>query len=109
MARDFLELENGIFVDGNMSNFRLVYDNKDLTPVCCRLGYIKGVLIAVKSDKVIVYKPEIEIVNGVPTLVKIADFLTYKPGAYLKITIGEKSYIVDANVQITSCTCTKLH
>ena len=110
MSRNFFELENGISMVGPISNFQLVYDNTPVTPPsCCNLSYMPGILIAVKCDKVIVYKPEIEIVDNVPTLVKIADFCTYNPGAYLKISIGEKSYIIDSNVQITLCSCKKIY
>lgn len=109
MSRDFLELENGISMDGSVLNFRLMYNNQPLTPTCYRLGYMRGVLIATQCDKVIIYKPEIKIVDNVPALVKIAEFSAYETGAYLKVAIGEKSYIIDSNVQITSCTCKKLH
>lgn len=109
MSKDLLELENGIFMKGSISNFRLVSGDTNLTPACHRLGYIKGILVAVKCEKAIVYKPEIEIIDDVPTLVKIAEFCTYKPGAYLKVTIGEKTYVIDSNLQITSCSCIRLH
>ncbi len=114
MKDNLSELENGIFMDegtvvpdGPITSFRLIYKGITLTPLCYRLGYIKGVLIAVACNKIIVYKPEIKIVNDVPTLVKVADFSSYESGAYLKVTIGGKSYIIDNHVQISICNCIK--
>lgn len=109
MAKEYLSIENGIFMKGPISNFQLMYKDKTLTPHCSCLGYIKGTLIAVKCDKVIVYRPEVEIVDGTTSLIKIAEFYTQTPGVYLKVTIGEKTYIIDSNVQISYCNCIKLH
>ena len=109
MRRDF-NLENGIFCKGEFNNFQLYHNGISLTPKCHAIAYIPKMLIAVKSKKTVyVYKPEITTINNVIMLVKLAKFEVFDSYAYMKIKINSKVFIIDSNVQISLCECTKMY
>jgi len=105
MMRHF-PLENDIYCKGKFNKFKLYYNNKAITPFCNSIAYIPKTLIAVKSNKTIhVYKPETMAINDTNTLIKLASFKIYETCAYL----NDKVYIIDSNVQIKLCECTKMY
>lgn len=109
MRRDFT-LENNIVCKGEHNNFKLYYENAELTPVCHSIAYVPKTLIAVKCDKTVyVYKPNIVLENNIPTLFKLATFEVFNAFAYMKIKIDGKVYIIDSNVQISLCKCSKMY
>ena len=109
MRRDFT-LENSIACKGEYDNFKLYYNNTELTPNCNSIAYIPKTLIAVKCDKTVyVYKPNIILDNHIPILTKLATFEVFNAFAYMKIKIDGKVYIIDSNVQISLCKCSKMY
>lgn len=108
MRRDF-PLENGIYCKGIFNDFKLYYDTIELTPSCNSIAYIPNTLIALKSYRTIyVYKPKVINLNGVISLYEIAKFETKTSNAYLKIKLYDKTYIIDSNIQISLCNCSRL-
>ena len=109
MRRDFT-LENGIICIGEYNNFKLYYNNIALTSKCHAIAYVPKTLIAVKCNKTVyVYKPNISLDEGVPTLIKLASFEVFNAFAYMKIKINGNVYIIDSNVQISLCECPKMY
>lgn len=109
MRRDF-SLENGIVCKGKYNNFKLYYNDVELTPLCNYIAYIPKTLIAVKCDKTVyIYKPEIILNENTRSLIKLASFEVFDTFAYLKIKIDDKVYFIDSNVQISLCECAKMY
>lgn len=109
MRRDFI-IENGIICKGEYNNFKLYYNNIELTYTCHAIAYIPRTLIAVKCNKVVyVYKPNIIFDIETPILVKLATFEVFDVFAYMKIKINGKIYIIDSNVQVSLCECAKMY
>ena len=107
MRRDF-NLENGIYCEGEYNNFKLYYNKTELTPYCYEIRYIPGTLIAVKSKKTVyIYIPKVITENDNICLAKAASFDTINCNAYLKIKLNNKIYIIDSNVGISICECSK--
>lgn len=109
MRRDF-NLENGIVCKGEYNNFKLYYNDVELTPKCNAIAYIPKTLIAVKCDKeVYVYRPNIIFDIETPMLVKLATFEAFNTLVCIKIKINSKIYMIDSNVQISLCESEKMY
>lgn len=109
MKRDFT-LENGIICKGEYNNFKLYYNNIELTYRCHDIAYIPKTLIAVKCNTVVyVYKPNIIYDIETPMLIKLATFEVFDAFANMRIKIDGKVYIIDSNVQISLCNCNKMY
>lgn len=109
MRRDFV-LENSIICKGKYNNFKLYYNNIELTGSCNAIAYVPKTLIAVKCDKMIyVYSPNVILDNNITILIKLATFEILNLFAYMKIKIDGKVYIIDSNVQISLCKCSKMY
>lgn len=105
IRRDF-ELEKGIVCKGFIHNFSLYYNDVALTPECDAIAYIQNKLIAVRSHGVVtVYLPEIHEIESEYVMPRIACFKCYRNNAYLKVNLGDSTYIIDSNVQIKLCGC----
>ena len=107
MLRGNFDLENGIVCRGCNNKFYLFYDEVAITPCFSAISYMPKKLIAIRcGNVVIVYSPEVsEVQERDYVLKEIATFKCCNDNAYLKVKLGESTYIIDKNVQISLCCC----
>lgn len=109
MRRDF-SLENGIYCYGMANNFKLYYNNIELTPSCHTITYIPSTLIVVKSKNIIhIYRPKVIVVGATPKLIKLASIELYTCATSITININDKIYLIDSNLKVRLCTCTEIN